>query len=74
MASKEYWQGYIDAIRHADTHLQCIGDDRTVRNCREAVLKLAGVYYNPNHLMPIPTWPPEEYLIARCQTLQHDNT
>lgn len=69
MISKEYWQGYLDAIRHADTHLQCQGDDRTVRGCRQAVLKLVGVEYDPSHVVPIPAWPPEEYVLAALPNL-----
>lgn len=63
MPGKEYWQGYIDAIRMADMMLQCIGDDRTIRHCRKDVLKLACVSYDPNHIVPMPVWPTDERAI-----------
>ena len=62
--SADYWKGYMDAIRHADVHLQCVGDDRTVRECRQKVLALCGVQYEPSEVVPIPAWPPEEYVLA----------
>lgn len=67
--NKDYWKGYIDAIRHADTHLQCVGDDRTVRECRKVVLRLCGVEYEPREVVPIPAWPPEEYVLAALPNL-----
>jgi hypothetical protein len=65
----DYWKGYLDAIRHADVHLQCQGDDPTVRACRKAVLKLVGVQYDPRHLVPMPVWPPEEWVLATLPNL-----
>lgn len=67
--NQDYWKGYLDAIRHADTHLQCVGDDVTVRSCRKAVLALCGVQYDPRHAVPIPAWPPEEYVLATLPNL-----
>ena len=60
----DYWKGYVDAIRHADTQLQCRSDDRSTRYCRRDVLKLAGVTFDPAHAVPIPEWPPEDEWIA----------
>lgn len=52
-----YWQAYAQAIRDADLALQQIGDDRTVRNCRKAVLSLAGVEYHTEWVITKPAWP-----------------
>jgi hypothetical protein len=59
----EYWKGWIAAIRMADTMLQCRGDDRTIRRCRQEVLRLACVSYEPEHVVPMPVWPSDECLI-----------
>jgi len=52
-----YWSAYAQAIRDADLALQKIGDDRTVRNCRKAVLELAGVEYHAEWVITKPVWP-----------------
>lgn len=67
--TKDYWKGYMDAIRHADVHLQCRGDDPEIRRCRQTVLKLCGVEYDPREAGPIPAWPPEEYILATLPNL-----
>lgn len=67
--NKDYWTGYMDAIRHADVSLQCVGDDSTVRACRKVVLNLCGVQYEPREVVPIPAWPPEEYVLASLPAL-----
>jgi hypothetical protein len=69
--SLDYWKGYLDAIRQADVHLQCVGDDRTVRECRKAVLRLCGIGYDPREVVPIPAWPPEEYILASLPALKN---
>jgi len=69
MVSKDYWKGYMDAIRTADIHLQCRGDDQTIRHCRKALLALCGVEYDPREVVPIPAWPPEEYVLASLPNL-----
>jgi hypothetical protein len=48
--------GYAQAIGDADTALQKQGDDRTIRHCRQAVLALVEVPFEPDHVMPHPDW------------------
>jgi hypothetical protein len=59
----EYWKGWIAAIRMADIMLQCCGDDRTIRHCRQKVLRLACVSCEPDHIVFLPVWPSDERLI-----------
>lgn len=56
MANEEYWRGYKDAIKHVDATLKAKGDDRSIRICRQAVLALVKVPYDPGHVMPEPDW------------------
>lgn len=67
--NKDYWRGYLDAVRQADLHMQCLGDDRTIRECRREVLKLVGVRLDTNHAVALPTWPPETYILASLPRL-----
>lgn len=71
--NRDYWKGYIDAIRHADIQLQSRGDDRLTRYARRDVLKLAGVKFDPNHVVPLPEWPPEEEWIVSQPSIASTN-
>lgn len=50
---------YERGIKDADDAIKRIGDDSTVRRCRQAVLALVGVKYDPDHVMPTPEWMPK---------------
>lgn len=54
-----YWRAYAQAVRDADVEIQKIGDDRTVRNCRKALLALIGIEYHPEWVSDQPTYPSE---------------
>lgn len=54
----EYWRGYADAIKQADATLRACGDDPTIRGCRQAILALVKVPYEPKHVQPKPDWSP----------------
>lgn len=48
--------GYVLAIGDADAALKAKGDSFIIRICRQAVLALANVSYNPQEVMPQPDW------------------
>lgn len=48
--------GYAQAIAEADEALKKLGDNRVIRQCRQSVLALAGVSYNPSDVSPMPYW------------------
>ncbi len=61
--SEAFWRGWIHAIRNVDIALQCRGDDRTIRECRTEILRLAAVSANPDHAVFLPEWPSDDRLI-----------
>jgi hypothetical protein len=48
--------GYAQAIGDADAELRKHGDDPGTRQCRQAVLALVNVPFNPDEAMPRPDW------------------
>jgi len=48
--------GYAQAVGDADAELQKCGDDFTIRRCRQAILALVRVPFDPQHAIPRPDW------------------
>lgn len=48
--------GYAQAIADADIALRKHGDDRPTRRCRQEVLALVNVPYDPLEAVPVPDW------------------
>jgi hypothetical protein len=48
--------GYLQAIGDVDEAMKHIGDDRTVRRCRQVLLSFANVSFFPDHVFPQPDW------------------
>jgi hypothetical protein len=61
MTGAEYWRGFSDAIKAADATLAARGDDQSIRLCRQAILALVKVPYEPKHLEPSPDWSKSQY-------------
>ena len=48
--------GYAQAIADADAQLRQLGDDRTIRECRQLILALVNVPYAKEEVCPRPDW------------------
>jgi hypothetical protein len=48
--------GYAQAIGDADAALKSRGDDFAIRHCRQSVLALVAVQFDPDHAAPRPDW------------------